>query len=411
MNEQQGCLGKIARVTAATLLILTILTMPLASLMRSAEGELFSSDTLSNLFEARLISSGFIRNLVTTTIFQREALEDLSQEGVDFTEAFAYLGDEERQEIVDRLLPNDWLTAQVEILVAGTLDWLENDKVQPDLRLDLSPLRDNMLRGGAAASMAEITVDSWPECSDTELGAMLAYVGGELDQPPFCEPPDPLRYELIDQATLVFRTLAEGIPMEIRLGEELARNLNPARAEAFKNTISGIRRLADASMLLPWTFLGLIMALVVRSWIQLLRWWGATFGLSGVFGLMAAFRLSNEMEERVAAIVLDLRNSSPELSGLLGEVLDGLSSRILEGFALKSLLLALFGGGTFVVGWLLHRGLRFSPKRKRTATNRKPDDEEGSNGKGSLTPSPPAVDPLSAVQDEHEDDPPTGMYA
>jgi len=117
------------------------------------------------------------------------------------------------------------------------------------------------------------------------------------------------------------------------------------------------------------------------------------------------------MEERVAAIVLDLRNSSPELSGLLGEVLDGLSSRILEGFALKSLLLALFGGGTFVVGWLLHRGLRFSPKRKRTATNRKPDDEEGSNGKGSLTPSPPAVDPLSAVQNEHEDDPPTGMYA
>jgi len=411
MNKRKGCLGQIALASAVLLVILTAITLPMASLARNAEGQLFSSESLTNYIESHIISSGFIRNLITRTVFQDEALGSLNQYGIDFSQAFIYLSDEDRQEMVDRLLPEDWLTGQVEQVLEGTLNWLENDKTRPDWHLDLAPLRDNLLRGGGAASIAEITVDSWPECNEEDIQGMLEFVEGVRDQPPLCEPPEPLRYEIIVVATQLLRGMAEDIPMQLQLGEELGGDLDPASVQTLKNTVAAIRRLADASILLPWTFLGLIMALVIRSWELLLRWWGTAIGLGGIVGLMTAYRLSGIQEDRLSSILDDLRRGMPELANLIGELISGMVSRILEQFALESLISAILGAAAVLVAWLIKR--RRGPALPLQPAKSTPAPGEGmrSQSEPPMDPGPPPEAPLQDAGGAESEDPPSGMYA
>ena len=228
MEERSGCRNRLASILAGMLVTLIVITFPLALLAQSVESGLFSSDSLTALIEARLISTGFVNNLITRTVFTEEAMNGVSMAGVGLGDAFAYLSAEEQQEIVERLLPEDWLRSQVELFLEHTLAWLESDKTQPDWYIDLAPMRDNLLRGGGAASTAEIMIASWPECSPEEARALTAFFSEQGPPAALCEPSDPLRYQLIDEATRYFRRSQKTSPCSFKLG-------NKSSARAIQN--------------------------------------------------------------------------------------------------------------------------------------------------------------------------------
>ncbi|MBN2556020.1 MAG: hypothetical protein JXA97_08790 [Anaerolineales bacterium] len=410
MEERTGCRKRLASILAGMLVVLIVFTFPLALLAQSVEAGLFSSDTLTALIEARLISTGFIHDLITRTVFEAEAIAGVRIAGVGLDDAFANLSADDKQEIVERLLPEDWLRSQVESFLEHTLAWLESDKTQPDWFIDLAPMRDNLIRGGGAASTAEIMIASWPECSPEEARALTAYISEGGPPTALCEPSDPLRYQLIDEATRYFRQIAEDIPLQLQIGEQVLSESNPERIRALKNSVQALRRLATASMLLPWIFLGLIMALVIRSSSSLLRWWGGVLGLGGVFGLLIASRLSNLQGGQISSAILDLERQSPELAQAVSDISGGIISGMLESFALSSLLWAIFGAGAFFVGMLIKRGFRLSLRREDAQVAAGRLEEQRTRTEQELT-HPPAIEPLNGMPSlEDPPDPPSGIY-
>jgi len=405
MKSRSGCLPRVAGIAAGLLVLLAVLTLPFALLGRSLEDGL-SSDHLSTMVEERLISSGFLREVAARAIFQGSREGGLALEGVELPAAFEYLSPEDQQEIAGRLLPEEWFTEQIRDVVANTFTWLESDEVQPGWRIDFSPLRNNLLRGGGAASIAEIMISSWPDCTPEDARSVAAFLESGVQPEVLCEPPEPLRTQLLEEGTQLFRQLAENIPSEIMLGKQLSEGMDPARIQAMKEVVRAVRRLANAVFLLPLFFLGLIMALVIRSWSDLLRWWGAALGLGGVFGLLAALRLTRMVELQTGTLLGSMAGEATDLQNVLGEIVDGMSSLVLEGFALRSLIWAILGGIAFLIGWLLRRGFKRSPRRENLA---EPSSLEHSLEGGRKKP-PPSVDPLVRIEEEGPVDPPRGLY-
>ena len=115
-----------------------------------------------------------------------------------------------------------------------------------------------------------------------------------------------------------------------------------------------VRALARWGWLLPLSTLGLIAAVVARSWPQLLRWWGvplAGAGGTGLLLLIGAGSLAQRLTQRAMA-----QAQLPEFmeQALLG-VGDRLRDDILGALLFESILLLLAGAALWGIGAYLGR--------------------------------------------------------
>lgn len=332
MNHRQGCLPTAVRWLAISLCVLVVVTLPPTLLARAVTGRVFSPDLVKQELSDRLINSGALRSAAL-----RAVVPERDVNPVGLAALTANLDEEDWQQISRTVVPDGWVQTQLDTIVDAVFEWLANDHLMPTIQLDVEPIKRNLI-GAGTESITRIVVESWPNCSLHQL-AELELTFRQSGQIPLilCAPPEPIKSVAIGFVAGAFREGARLLPTTLNLSQAV----QPAGADdllQIKRTLRSIRLGAGWAIALPLILLGLVMAMVIRSWRALLRWWGFPLFASGLLTSGLAIALT-VFVARWQAMDIAGAGASPIL---LGAVLNALRDLIQRGLLRGAVL-----GGVF----------------------------------------------------------------
>jgi hypothetical protein len=405
MKGVMGCLGVTARICAVAFALVLALSLPFSLGAHDLGQVLFTPATLSDLIVTRVVDSGLLRRLVRERMLSGELFGQGADQGFDFRQAVSHLDPAEVDAVLEILLPPSWVGDQITTAFGSAYAWLDNDQVLPNLVIDIRPLKEGLLTGGAGR-LVEIIVDSWPACTVDQANQMDQAMATTGEAPIlYCEPPEPYRSGLTQVATANIVGLVGGMPDRIPLARELApgAGADPAQVMAFKERIRMARALAQWGWILPLSLLGVIMALVVRSWRSLSRWWGVPVLAGGLLSFLLLLVGGSLARQALATIVPS--GQIPEAAGSLVQLVGGgLLNEIARRLFWQSLLLTLGAVVLFASGFLIGR--------RKPAPEVPPAPTVSITGVGpspSSTPRPLEPTPGSP-SDRRGGDKPSGMF-
>ena len=311
---------------------------------------LFSVEQVTEIFTDELVGSGALQEIAIEVM-----LEQVPRGGEDIAAGILdFLGRQRLDEMLRELFPTEWAEAQVRNNIENLYVWLDNDRPVPQLFLDVQPLKDRLLSGGAE-ELATIVVSSWPACSFEHVEILLreGIPRGEL--PAFlCQPPEPLLSTVIVVATdLVLRQVSE-LPSRVEFGEGGSTDTTPQELMEFKNSMRTLRAFSRDRWLLPLSMLGLIVAVAVRSRPQLLRWWGGSILSAGIGTFLMLGITEGTVEEARNSGALRAAFPGP-FQDVLQDVIDGLLDAVAGQLLFLGLLIAGAGLVMLLVGVYLGR--------------------------------------------------------
>jgi hypothetical protein len=344
----------IGRAIALLLGLAFVVSLPLTLLALAWGRVLFSPEQMTDILAAELVDSGALQRAAVEAFLQRSGPQDQSNPD---TGSLEFLDRQELDRLVETLFPPEWahdqMRANVEILYA----WIDSDLAQPAFRLDIQSLKDRLQAGGAQ-ELVTVIVDSWPVCSAEQIQQLEreVVIGGELPSIT-CEPPEPLRSRLINSGTELLLDRSRSLPSSSPIGGEASATEDQQGLTAFKRGLRFLRELSDVGWMLPTSLLGLIVALAVRSWPALLRWWGAPLSGAGLSSFITLFISRGIIDQARASE--SLRSVSggffePILQSVIDRLLDMVGGRIFG----MALLITIVGLALLLVGLLLGRRAR-----------------------------------------------------
>jgi len=402
MKSLMGCLGMVAKLCAVVLALVLVLALPLSLGAHDLGRVLSSPATIADLVVAKVVDSGVLRRLVSQRMLSGELFGQEGDQGSDFRQAMSYLEPAEVDAIVEILLPPNWAGDQITASLESLNAWLDNDQAMPDLMIDVRPLRDGLLSGGAER-LVEIIVDSWPACSVDQVNQMNEAAARTGEAPVlYCEPPEPYRSSLTRIATDGLTEQIRGMPARVALAGDtgLGAVADPAQVMAFKETIRMARMLAEWGWILPLSLLGVIMALVVRSWRGLARWWGIPLLAGGLLSFLLLL-VGGGLARQALVTVLATGETPEALGRLLQLVGGGLLDEVGRRLFWHSLLLTLGAAVLIASGFLFGR--------KKPAPLAVPAPAASNAAAASPTPRPPEPPPTSPA-DRGDAEKPSGMF-
>ncbi len=345
-SNSGGCARSAGRIAAGALALVLVLGLPLSLLAFDWARVFFDPERMSAAVGQHLLDSGVLRQAVADSL--------LRGEGGEGVQAFRHLDEAGRQKLLDILIPPGWAQAQLERVMHDLYAWFDDDRPAPKLTLDIGPLKDRLM-GGGAQELATLLMDSWPPCGPDQLAQLsqerIEWEG--LSEGLQCSPPEPLRSTMIEQGAQLVQRQIRQLPDVVPLGEG-AGDAAPQDVDRLKQGIRLLRAFTRWGWLLPLSTLGLITALVVRSWPQLLRWWGgplAGAGVVGLFLLMGAGTLARRMTVQVT----DTGQLPPIFNQAMQAVVDGLVDDMLGMLLAESVVFLLLGAGLWGIGAYLGR--------------------------------------------------------
>ena len=355
MSRSTGCLNTLMKMTAAFLAFIVIVALPISLLIYNVARVVFSPEIMSDLLTTRLVESGVIRGFITDSLLSPEFLQEQGPGEFDFSRVLKNLSPEERGAIVDILIPPEWIKNQISASFNAIYSWVDDDRPLPSIHLDMGPIKERLL-GGGVVEIVDTIVDSWPSCSAAEVEQLREVIefGGEF--PEFlCEPPEPFRGRVIDLTSSQFIQIVREVPQELSLSGDQPYPQDMTEIATMKEWIRLARALSLSIWLLPIALLGLIMALVIRSWRALGRWWGIPLLIGGVFALMIVPLVSAVGEIFIAQQLSDLQHEANAAYELLVIVINGLREAIFGGLLFHAALVSGIGLVLLVGGWLASR--------------------------------------------------------
>ena len=352
MDESGGITQTLSRLAAGVFGLIFAITLPL-TLVAFAWGQvLFSAQAITDIFTDELLGSGALQEIAIEVM-----LEQVPRGGEEVAAGLLdFLGRERLDEMLANLFPTEWTEGQIRSNIDSLYAWLDNDQLVPDLSLDIQPLKDRLLAGGAE-QLAATVVSSWPTCSLEHVEILLREGVPRGELPAFlCQPPEPLRTTVVTVATdLVLRQVA-ALPSVVSVGEDAPIEASPNELMEFKQSLRTLRALSRAGWLLPLSMLGLIVAVAVRSWDQLLRWWGGSILAAG----LGTFLMLGTVEGTVERV----RNSAPVRAAFPGpfeNVMQDVIDRLLDAVSGQLFILAMLLG---IVGLVMLAGGFYWGRRK-----------------------------------------------
>lgn len=324
MSESRGCSGTLARAGAGFFALAYAVTLPVSLLAFAWGNVLFSADDMTDIIAGELIDSGVLQELAVEAMLQRGG--EPNEQGV-----LDFLARQDLDQILATVVPPDWARRQIQTNLEGLYGWLDDDRLLPRITLDLQPIKSQM-QGGGAARLVETVVSSWPDCGPEQIEALTrqGLGGGGLPEH-LCQPPEPLRSNMIGELVALLERQARGLPDTAQLGEGSPSSASQQDMLRLKRSGRILRGLAQVGWLLPASALGLVVALGVRSWPQLLRWWGTAILAGGLATFLAMFISGGVVESALdsAAIAeLPMISVRPVLRSLVDRLLDETMGRL-----------------------------------------------------------------------------------
>jgi hypothetical protein len=323
MSGLRGCATVVARILAGIAAAAFIVSLPLTLLARNIAVVIFEPQALTQLVSDRLITSGLLRQTVVDNILGGEA----SLEGLNLRSATQYLTAEEREAMIDLLVPEAWVTDQVLRVTTEFLAWFDSPATRLVVTVDTSPLAGN-LEGEAAAGVVEAMIASWPDCASDDVDRLLG-IGAVQGQEgfPYCEPPEPLRGVLARTVSGTLRILGESLPARLPIVDQDFPNAG--NLMQVKEQVRLVRFVARWGILVSLSLLGVIMALAVRSWRGLARWWGIPLFLGGLIAFLPVLT-GGAFLRLLMAQVTSGAGSIPALTELAEAMTEALGTTVLR---------------------------------------------------------------------------------
>lgn len=403
MSRSTGCLNTLMKMIAAFLAFIVIVALPISLLIYNVARVVFSPEIMSDLLTTRLVESGVIRGFITDSLLSPEFLQEQGPGEFDFSRVLKNLSPEERGAIVDILIPPEWIKNQISASFNAIYSWVDDDRPLPSIHLDMGPIKERLL-GGGVVEIVDTIVDSWPSCSAAEVEQLREVIefGGEF--PEFlCEPPEPFRGRVIDLTSSQFIQIVREVPQELSLSGDQPYPQDMTEIATMKEWIRLARALSLSIWLLPIALLGLIMALVIRSWRALGRWWGIPLLIGGVFALMIVPLVSAVGEIFIAQQLSDLQHEANAAYELLVIVINGLREAIFGGLLFHAALVSGIGLALLVGGWLASRRTSSMPLGQPGPGMASVAISEDVSSPPPVSP-PPLVTPLPEDETVKEDD-------
>ncbi|HMK08193.1 MAG TPA: hypothetical protein VK449_04085 [Anaerolineales bacterium] len=390
----KSCWAAAGRILAAVLAIAFVVTLPITLMAFNLGRIAFSAQQMTVLVSQTIEETGGLRNLVMQSLTSPKNPPESGN--LDLAGALAFLTPPERDHLGDQLTPPGWAEEQLGSLVKGVYDWIDNDRASPSFLVDIRDLKAALLAGGAA-DLVEMVVDSWPACSVEDVAEMS--VGALLGERSlkFCEPPEPLRSGLVGLMDASLAVSLRALPDQIALGQGGTAPASPEVMQA-KDRLRRVRFLAGWSWLFSPVLLGLIMALVVRSWRDLALWWGIPVLAGGALALLAVVGV------RVGATGLVQAAFGPSqmpvwIGTMMRSLAVALMAVVFRRVALQSVILLIAGAVILATGLLVEQYLS-----RRGAAEAEHGEDSG------VTRHLARTDPDAAEENTHQGPPPTGLF-
>lgn len=245
------------------------------------------------------------------------------------------------------LLTRDWMQDQTEVIVHRAIAELNNDPPPSPAVLSLAAVKAN-LSGAAGREALLAVIETRPACGPADLRALTC--GFDLAGEISCRPPT-LNVDICGAAIdLALNAIVPQIPDEVSLDAVL-----PVLEPLYAPLRQHVQRYASAISLValfgwlaaaPFFLLGSLLA--IRSFQNLLRWWGAPL-LAISLGLLPIIALTGLWPTwYIAAPLQELSSNAPSLATLIGDVATLLS----RGAVVQLLVVAVLAGivGLAMVG-------------------------------------------------------------
>jgi len=387
------------RLLAVLVALVFVLTLPATILAFDIGQVLFSEDRIKPILVDQLTATDELRQTLVTSFLSGSGAEPINPGGFDLVRSARSLSPGQVVELTNLLLPDAWFRDQIGGVVTGIYGWIDSDQTRPLLTIDLRPLKLKLVNGGARQLM-QLLIDSWPQCLPGQNSqieqAMLS------SKPPpilYCKPSSSLRDIYTERTSIWLTNRVPALPDTLSLVGEGASAPPVPDLTALKARIRLTRDLARWAWMIPASILGMIMALAIRSWPGLTRWWGIPLALGGIFSL-APIPFAKAFEGRLLRELPPGEALPPVVKDALASAAGGIRVAVLQALAAQAILLVLLGAGLAVVGWLLDR---------RGLTRRSVRVDSGDSG---FPPGLVEQFPVSASQPEAEDfaERPTGIF-
>lgn len=351
----QSPTGSLARALALVLGLAFVLMLPLTLLGLAWGKVLFSPQAMTDILAQELIDSRALQRAAVGAFLERSGPQQADNPDPD---SLQFLDRQDLDRLVETLFPTEWAHDQMRANIEIFYAWIDSDLSQPEFRLDVQPIKESLQSGGAEDLVTTI-VDSWPVCSAVEAQQLERELLASSEFPSLtCEPPEPLRGQLVAAGTELLLAQAGQMPSSAPIGGQNAGGEGQQGSEQLKRLLRVVRELSDAGWMLPASLLGLIVALAVRSWPGLLRWWGAPLtgaGVSSFLTLVISRGIAQRAQDSAALSSISGGSLDPVLRGVMGRLLDEVGGRMF----LYCILLIVSGLVMLLVGlWLKRRSSR-----------------------------------------------------
>jgi hypothetical protein len=355
MTQSSGCPGTLGKILAGILALTVIVILPSAVLASDTAHVIFSSDAVTELLRERLIHSGMLRGFVVDALSSTNFLESHSTGEMNMGEAFAELTPAEWDAILEVTLPEAWIDEQVGALTADIMGWIDDSRPWPTLEVDLQPIKGKLLRGGTR-EIVEIVVDSWPSCSPEQVQRMQEESMRSGESPLlYCEPPEPFRGQLTEYATIALDEFIRAAPGVLPLRDEAPGVDAAIESLTFKENLRAIRQLSYAGWMLPIASLGLIMVFAVRSWREVMQWWGFPLLAAAILTLLGAFLVPAAGKIFLQRVTSGLAGDVDVTQKIIVELFAGAAEMIAGRIIMHGIIMLFVSFLVLFLGWLLHR--------------------------------------------------------
>lgn len=344
---KSGCLSTSARILALLCAALMTLTLPLTLIANAWTSVLFSPQEIASILVEEVMETEAVRTLVVESIFQEMVSQPEGSESSAAGGYFRYLDPGQSMQIIELLLPDTWAREQIQSITDQFYLWIDNDQPAPTITINVDPIRDRLLGGGISRTV-ELVVDSWPTCTLDQVEELqAAMTRGEDPLLSLCEPPEPIRSDLIHEAERSLTQQTRAMPSIIPLSGNGERDRSPEETLQLKENLQGLRSLGKTAWLLPLSLLGVILSLAVRSLAQLSRWWGWPLVSSGSLTFLLGL-LSPGLGSRFIRQGLTDPGVPPVVSELLVAIGEGIVQAVQERILFLSLVIG--AAGLILVG-------------------------------------------------------------
>ncbi len=336
MHGVRGCVALSGRILAGLAAAALVVLLPISLLARNIALVLFEPQALTEVVSERLIESGLLRETIVGNLLGEEAGLD----GLSFESATQYLAPDERQAMIDLLVPEAWVKDQILQVTTQFFAWFDEPSTRLVLTVDTAPVAAR-LEGGAAARVIEMMVESWPACTLEDVGEMIGIGAIPGDQGfPYCEPPEPLRGVVVSAAAGALQLLGEGMPARVAIVDQGFEDSD--KLMQTKEQVRMLRFVARWGILASVGLLGVITVLAVRSWKAWTRWWGIPLLLGGLLAFLPVLLGGRLLRLLVSRLTVGL-GGLPALTELAQALAEAIGAAVLRPQFWQAALVTLIG--------------------------------------------------------------------